>query len=169
MEPRLRHAQISMNRGGRDVERGRDLVVGEPTIEVQLDDLLLALVERSQLLESSLQVEDVDRRRVGGDALFQERRSLAIPTSFETPPSARMLHENSPHRAGGDGEEVDAIRPCDVRADQTLVGFVDERGRLHGMRAGLAPQLAARQAFELVVDERDHLIESLGIPAVPLA
>jgi hypothetical protein len=80
----------------------------------------------------------------------------------------RVVHQDLAHRYGGHREEVPATRPrLAVVVRELEIGLVDQRGRLHAVVGANAAALAPRDAPQILVDERDELIERAGFsPAV---
>ena len=80
----------------------------------------------------------------------------------------RELHQDPPHRPRGHGEEVRAVLPLDsVHIDQTDVGFVDECRGLERVVGALASHVAPGQCVELLVDERNELVEGRFLTLAP--
>jgi hypothetical protein len=77
-----------------------------------------------------------------------------------------MVDENPAHHAPGDREEVCPVVQLDAGLiDETEVHLVGESGGLKGVVGTFAPEVAARQASELLVDLRHELIEGGTIAA----
>ena len=90
-----------------------------------------------------------------------------------SPLSGRMrtgvVHENPPHRLGGDTKEVRAILPSyGALIDQLEESLMDERGRLKGMVGPFAAQVARCQPSQFGVDLRNQLIQRVLAPIGPL-
>ena len=68
--------------------------------------------------------------------------------------------QDSPHRGGGGGKEVNPVAPRRLVAGQPDERLVDQGGGLQGMTAPLVGQAAAGHALELVVDQRHELVAS---------
>ena len=49
--------------------------------------------------------------------------------------------------------------------DQTDVGFVDQGCRLQRVLAALAPEIGAGQAVQLVIDQRQELVDGVFVAA----
>jgi hypothetical protein len=66
-----------------------------------------------------------------------------------------VIHEDAAHDARGDGEELGAIRPRDPPlVDEPEIGFVDEPRGTQGVSGRLPAELPARDATQLLIDER---------------
>ncbi|SPF38480.1 hypothetical protein SBA4_2150015 [Candidatus Sulfopaludibacter sp. SbA4] len=61
MQPCLRHLQLAMQRGFRDVERGGAFLVGEPSEEREFDDLAFARVVGGEPLQGFIEINQVER------------------------------------------------------------------------------------------------------------
>ena len=78
-----------------------------------------------------------------------------------------MVDENPAHHAGGDGEQMHAVLPGDVRVDQAELGLVNQgRGR-QGMAAVLILDGVSREFVELLIDDRDQGLERGLVPGAP--
>ena len=78
-----------------------------------------------------------------------------------------MVHEDTPHHSGRDGEKLGAILPRHLPlVDQPQKRFMNERRRLQGVIRPLAAKVSGRTAAKLFVQEGN---ESLGCGAVPVA
>ena len=81
---------------------------------------------------------------------------------------ARMIHQHPADDAGGDREEVSPVVPRHAGfRREPHVRFVDQGGALQGVGAAAAGQLAARNAMELVIDQRHQLVQCAAVSAVP--
>ena len=81
---------------------------------------------------------------------------------------ARVVHEDAAHHPRGHGEEVCAVVPCHCLAvAQADIGLVDEGRRLEAVPYALARHAASRDAMELLVDERDQLLEGVLVARSP--
>ena len=63
-----------------------------------------------------------------------------------------MIHEQSPHQACGQREEMGPVLPFDVYTHELLVGLVHESRGLQGVSLIHAPDHTARDVLEIVVD-----------------
>ena len=79
-----------------------------------------------------------------------------------------MVHQDAAHQPRGHREEVRAVLPRHVvRIDQPQIGLVDERRRLEAVPDALAGHAAPRDLVELVMDERNQLLEGGFIALAP--
>ena len=77
----------------------------------------------------------------------------------------RAVDEHVTHRQRGHGEKVAVVGPFGVRlVDELEVRLVDERRRLDRARAVLAVELPPREPAQLLVDDRQLLIEHQSTP-----
>jgi hypothetical protein len=78
---------------------------------------------------------------------------------------ARPLHQNLPHRIGGDRHEMRAVLHVEAaRAHEPRPGLVGERCGLQCVSPPFVPHLTARDPPQLVVHERGQLIQGIGVP-----
>jgi hypothetical protein len=79
-----------------------------------------------------------------------------------------MVHENAPHDASGNRQEMRAVLPRNIfGVDQTQVGFIDERRRLKAVPGTLSCHAPSRDLVELLLDERNQLVEGGRVPLTP--
>ena len=149
-----------------DAERPRRLLDVEAAEEAQLHQLGLARVERGQLVEGGVEVQQVRLRGPGpGGALDQGDAHAAAPLGRAA--AARVVHEDAPHQPRGHREQLLAVLPGRVLRAQAHVGLVDEVGGPQRVAAPLAPQVGGRAPPQLGVDDRDQLVAGAGIALVP--
>ena len=81
-----------------------------------------------------------------------------------------MIHENSAHHLRRNAEKMRSIPPVAMPLiDQTQVELVHERGRLQREAAPFAAKLACGHPTQLRVDERQQLVEGIGVTSPPFS
>jgi hypothetical protein len=149
----------------RDSERFRRLLDRHPAEEPALDEPGVAWVQRRQIVQGDIEVEDpvgLDRGKIG---CFRNGHVRRASSSLDAPSPSRVAHEDVSHGLRGDREEVGARLPLDtIHADELEEGLVDESGRIERVAAALEPELPAGDSLELVVNDRDELIQGLAVP-----
>src|SRR6478609_3887356 len=79
-----------------------------------------------------------------------------------------MVHEDVPHDASGNGQEMRPVLPPDVFGiDQPQVDFIDERSRLKAVPGTLSCHAPSRDLVELALYERNQLVEGGRVPLTP--
>src|SRR5437588_2638606 len=79
-----------------------------------------------------------------------------------------MVHENAPHDASGNRQEMRPVLPRNVfGVDQPQVGFVDECSRLKAVPGPLSCHAPSRDLVELSLYERNQLVEGGRVPLTP--
>ena len=79
-----------------------------------------------------------------------------------------MVHENVPHDASGNRQEMRPVLPPNVfGVDQPQVDFVDERRRLKAVPGTLSCHAPSRDLVELPLYERNQLVEGGRVPLTP--
>ncbi len=110
-------------------------------------------------------------QRENGDAIggsffhcLVDRHSRKTVTALVRTTTARVIHENSAHDLRRYAEEMRAIPPVAVPlVDETQVKLVNERRRLQREPTPFGTKLACGNATQLRVDERQQLVERIGI------
>src|SRR5439155_17501897 len=98
------------------IARGCDLLLGEAAEVTQLDDLGLAGVQLRKSLERVVEGDHVPRALGRCDRLVDIDRWRAGPSPL-APLLARVVHQDLPHVARGDGKEMGTVR--EVQRDAT--------------------------------------------------
>jgi hypothetical protein len=127
----------------------------------------------TELDEGPLAETEPRYRNVGYGATSSPTRLVTWEPSRVTAallvvPRARVVNENAAHHPRGHGEEVRAVMPCHgLAVDQADIGLVDESRRLEAVPHTLARHAGSRDAMELVVDERNQLLEGALVALSP--
>src|SRR5262245_47652207 len=88
-----------------------------------------------------------------------------MAAALEGPLLAGRLNQNAPHGFRRGGEEVPT--PVELLiANETEVGFVDERRGIEGVVGSFRSQTRRRQPPQLIVDEWEELPGCLAIASV---
>ena len=77
-----------------------------------------------------------------------------------------MVHQDLPHCAGGDGQEVRPVPGHQTDRAELEVGLVHEGGGIERALAILPSQLPLREPPEIVVHEGDEPLERGALPLV---
>ena len=123
-----------------------------------------------QATEGLIQCEDRDpiwRRHLPWPHRSTQREVRRLACSHAL---ARVIHENPAHHLRRHAEKMRPIPPIAVSlVDQTQVELVDERGWLQREATVFAAKLACRNATQLRVDERQQLVEGIGVTTPPFS
>ena len=80
-----------------------------------------------------------------------------------------MVHENSPHHAGSDRQEMRAVVSRHIlRINQPQIRFVDQRRGLEAMAGTLSCHAPARDLVKLPLYERNQTVEGGLVALTPL-
>jgi hypothetical protein len=150
----------------RQAQRAGRLLDAEPAEVAQLDQPRLGFVDRGQLVERRVQVEQLGLGRSRRGQPLHQRHPQA-PAPLGRGAGARMIHEDAPHEARGDAEELVTVLPAGVLLAQPQVGLVDQVGGPQAMSRALVAQVAGGAAPQLRVDDRDQAITRRFITAAP--
>ena len=84
---------------------------------------------------------------------------------FAAPFTPGPVDEDAAHGRGRHAEEVLSIRELSFRliADQTQVGFVDQRGSVERLPRPLLRQLLGGELAQLLVDQRQELLGGVRV------
>ena len=120
--------------------------------EAQLHDLGLAGVNGLESPQRVIQFDEVLLQRLRHvHRQFQGHLAHASATLVVVT-RARMIDEDTPHRARRHGEEVGPILPLHaIELDQPEVRLVDERGRLQRVAVTFVAQVPSSQVMQLMV------------------
>src|SRR5262249_11203102 len=76
--------------------------------------------------------------------------------------------QHAAHHLRGDAEKMAAILPpARTPPEKAEAELVHQTGRLEADAGSLAHQVTGRHPMQLVVDERQHALERLGVAAAP--
>src|ERR1041385_7942905 len=164
-QPCARHRPLPLHRAGRDAEHHCGLVDVEAPEEAQLDDALLARVQRAEPQQGRVErhqvIGPIDTDRFGLVERYVRMASPALPRRA----LARMIDEDAPHGSGGDREEVGAVPPIVPHGPrEPQVDLVRELGGLErgaggrGEEGGAPPPIVPHGPREPQVD----LVRELG-------
>lgn len=110
-------------------------------------------VDRAQLVQSGLQVQDVRFAWRCDRDVIRKRHSPSGPATFEGGVPTRMVHQDATHHPCGDREELDAVLPTDAaQIHETHVGLMDESCGCQGMIAAFGTEAPAGDASQIFVD-----------------
>jgi hypothetical protein len=97
---------------------------------------------------------------VDGDVRIIESNAAPLAAALQRGSRLRPVDEDVSHRDRRDGEEVGAVTPIRPRLiDQLEVGLVDEGGRGQRAASCASRELAVCNDAQLVVDERNELVD----------
>ena len=129
--------------------------------EAVLDDLPLARLEPLQRIVQGQHLLGAKVHRVVAVA---KGGLLPLPTPLGRLPTARVVHQDLPHGAGRDGQEVRAVGCGSGTAARKLeVRLVHQLGGAQRVARALQPQPAARHRPQLVVHQGQKPVESLAL------
>ncbi len=95
----------------------------------------------------------------------EEGNPLHAPTVADLLLAAGRVNKNATHAFGGVAKEVRAVLPGLVRgSNQPQPDFVDECGGLQCVAGRFAGPAARGEVPQLVIDERQQLLSSIGVP-----
>ena len=80
-----------------------------------------------------------------------------------------MVHQDVPHHLRGNAEKMGPVLPfLRFLADQPQIRFVDQGRTLQSVIRAFAPETAASDTAQLLIDQRDQRIPRTLIAAAPL-
>ena len=122
-----------------------------------------------QFGERLVEREEVDH----GDLWRRDRlvehdpRCRAAPLAGRLP--ARVIDQDLPHQPRGHRKQVGAIlRRRRARSHQPEIRLVDQRGRLKGVVWLFLTKPRSRHPAQLLVHERQQLLQRVSVPGPPL-
>jgi len=84
--------------------------------------------------------------------------------ALASPAGASVVHQDPAHHLGRHGEEVDAIGPAWLLAEEAKAGLLDHVARVQGRNAA-APETGAGNPAQVRIDEIRQAITSGGVAA----
>ena len=145
-----------------DTERLGGLLFAHATEEAAFHDACESGVELRELIERVVQLEERFRFRIDGGEILVEGDVPMWAATFLGFSPARVVDENVAHRDGCCTEEVRTILPIGASgAGELEVELVNESSRRQRI-AGASKELVARGTPQLVVHERQYLVERLS-------
>lgn len=79
-----------------------------------------------------------------------------------------MVHENAPHHASGNRQEMRAVMPRHIfGVNETQIRFVDQRRCLEAMPSTLSCHAPSRDLVKLPLDERNQSVEGGLVALTP--
>ena len=167
-QPRARHLPVPRDRRSRDADRAGNLVFRHAGEVPKFDDASLALIDVLEFVEGRMKREHLTGDGFHPANLIVEGNAEGVRGTLHGVSAPRMVHEDSAHHFGGDGQEVRAVLPIDsILVDQPQVGFVNERGRLQGVVAPFPTQIACRARPQISVNQMEEIVARLDVPTSP--
>ena len=136
--------------------------------EPKLDHPSLALVHVSQRPERIVERDEVLATLIRHGQRVIERHANGPAAALLIALRSRDVDEDTPHQPRGHRQEVSPVLPVDVlKIDQSEVRLVHERRRVQAVPGTFASHAASGDAPQLVVHERDQLVEGGLIARAP--
>ncbi len=115
-----------------------------------------------------VQEEDIASARVHAGQVSLELHPQGFIRPLRRRARPGVVHEDSPHHARRQGEEMGAALPVHrVLADQPDVRLVHEGRRLQRVVAAVSAQMAGSAAAQLAVDQRQQFVLRVRMPVRP--
>ena len=171
VQPAARLGPVALDRARADAQGLRGLVLGEPAEEAALDHPGLARVHVRKPHQRGVEGHEQVGALVGGEQVhrFQRDAPGARPALHRAAP-AGVVDEDASHRRGRDGEEMGPVLEARLAlVDEPQVGLVDQRRGAERVAGRFPPELAVRQAAQLLIDDGEDGVECHRVPvACPL-
>ncbi len=136
----------------------------QPGEEPQLDDAREAFAEGLEPGQRGVERHELARAFLVGDVDAVERDLVHAAAALLPRCPARVVDDDLPHRLGGDGEEVAAIRPVGAGAvDQLEIRLVHEHRRVDRLPGPGAGELTPGRGAELGVDEAEDDVDRVAV------
>ena len=167
VQPGPSRLPLALHRGARDALSVSDILERQATEEPQLRHLALSLIERCELGQGGVQIQEVDVGRVALRDRFLEGHAGPPAGPFGGLAAPRVVYQNPAHHLRGHREEVRSILPVRMAANKSKVRLVYEGGRLQDVPWPFMSQSGGRPAAKLLMDDRDELVARSEIAATP--
>ena len=156
-QPRPGASPIALDGGRRQLEGVGRFLDGQASEEPQHHQVAQTRVDGRELAQRGVEVEQVHVRRRRRADRVRERHLQAGATPFGGRMGAGMIHQDLPHHARGNREEVRAVLPAHAaQVHQAQVRLVDEGGRSQGVVGPLRAQSPARDPTQILVHNCDQ-------------
>ena len=153
-QPRPGASPIALDGDQRQPEGVGRLLDGQPSEEPHYHQVAQARVDRRELAQRGVQVEQVHVRRRRRADLVGQRHLPAGATPFGGRMRAGMIHQDLPHHPRGNREELRAVLPAHAaQVHEAQVRLVDERCRSQRVVGPLRAQSPARDSTQIVVHD----------------
>ncbi len=145
-----------------------DFLLIQAAEELQLDYLGLPRVDGCQRRQGVIQRHKIGGRFVGNHEGFVQCGLVHAATVLLISARTGEVNQNTAHELGRKGEEMGTVLPPHLtRVDEPQIGFVDQCRRLQCMAGPLAGHVVAREAVEVVVNQRCQRSKCLRISLAP--
>jgi hypothetical protein len=152
VQERARRAPTSLHGRRRGPHHLGGLLHRKAAEEAELDQAGLVLVERGQLIESYIEQDHVHRLLLADRHGVFEHDLLTLSAAPRCAVLARVIEQDAAHLRRGHGQKMAPALHGGALVDQAKIGFVDQGGGLQRVLAAFAPEVAAGQAVQLVID-----------------
>lgn len=165
-KPRPGHAPVAFDGRHRDIEHAGDLRHRHAPEEPELDHAGHARIQRGETLERIVDLREIVLGHLGDRIVIKQGAGTLPASPLGRAAAPGVVHEDLPHRGGGEGHEVVAItireavtrRPLDPHPC-----LVHERRRLQGVVRRLTAEAARRDRAELRIQ---HLQKAVSGPLI---
>ena len=94
--------------------------------------------------------------------------ALKMTSSFSRHTRPRGVHEDPAHHLRGNGKEMRPILPVGpADTDEAQERFVDQSPAFEGVAVPFVSHVPARSTTEVIIDVRNQLSQSAGVPGAP--
>ena len=168
-QPGSREAKVAFDGRQRDAHRFCRLFQGETTKEALLENSALAGID---LFEASQRIVELGERvglAVGDrERLRQLDRSGAAAAATCSAPRSRVIDEQPPHDPRRHRQKVRAVaKASTAQVDQLEIRLMDERRGIQRGARVLVPEALMGDTAEMLVHERDKLVQRVSLPLAP--
>ena len=154
-EPCPRRLPVAHRRGERGAQHESGLFQREPTEEPQFGNAGLTLVERGELLERVMEIEDVNVALGASSNVVSKGHASPAPGPLCHLVGARPIHEDAPHHLGRHREELRAVPPDRaILIHQAKVDLVHKGCRLQRLTRAFTAEERRRTPSKLLVQGR---------------
>jgi len=168
IEPGFGCYPIARHGCGRNVESLAGLFNGQAAEKAQLNHARLLRIELGQSTERIVQRDDVELLSLRQAEGLIEREPGPTAAAFGSVALACVVHQNAPHHARGDGEEMGPVPPLDaLLLYQAQIGFVHQGRTLQRVPMVLRCQVVARDDTQFVVDQGHEAVECAFVTLAP--
>jgi hypothetical protein len=169
-QPGFRSAPFTLCGRWRHVKHTCSLFDRQSAEGAEFHDSREVFIHTGQAIEGLIECKDRDPIWRGHFHGFINRDTRESVASLARVVASGVINEDPTHDLRCHSEKVSSTPPIDVAlVDQSQIHLVNQGGGLKGVAGSLASKPTGRDPAQLRVDERQQLVEGIGVTAPPFS